>query len=450
MYSSQAGDYILGKPIGMGASSIVFAATFKPLNNKPCAIKVIDLEAFGRDTEELRRETQLMSLSKHPNVLRVRGCWVQGTKLHIATRLMSSGSLLDIMRYSHKDGFREEVICTALKQALQGLNYLHINGWLHRDLKSGNLLVDEDGTVLLGDFGVGVWVGEGKEGSKRKSFVGTPCWMAPEVIERKHYNAKADIWSFGITALELSQGHAPYSRLTPVNVLKKTLQEDAPKLDTTNGAHKYSKAFADFVKVCLQKDPAKRPTAEKLLKHSFFKNAKSPKSLVSSILSNLPPLTARQERVPTGSMRSLRSQYSWDFSSADISVGSPSDSSGSLLKDPFYEFTASVSDPTPSPLSIRFADNPFASTQKHSRDSSASRGAILSIDGEHVIALKDDQDGPSSDEGESPGPSPDMSRTTSNDSKQQAHNTGQSSAASELDAGPREGITEALPNLKIA
>ena len=155
-----------------------------------------------------------MSLSKHPNVLRVRGCWVSGSKLHIATRLMSAGSMLDIMRFSHAEGFEETVIATVLKQALEGLNYLHINGWLHRcvqsrlcgamidrspslrsDLKAGNMLVDDDGTVLLGDFGVGVYLGDGgayedEQGGagavkdverdrgtwaegKRKSFVGT-------------------------------------------------------------------------------------------------------------------------------------------------------------------------------------------------------------------------------------------------------------------------------------
>ena len=155
MYSANGNDYIIGDVIGalilllvpasvswladslfsacpgFGASSIVYQGVFKPLD-KACAIKVIDLEAYGRDTEELRRETQLMSLSKHPNVLRVRGCWVEGSKLHIATRLMSSGSMLDIMRFSHPDGFDETIIASALKQALEGLNYLHVNGWLHR------------------------------------------------------------------------------------------------------------------------------------------------------------------------------------------------------------------------------------------------------------------------------------------------------------------------------
>lgn len=407
MYSSQPEDYVLGDVIGYGASSTVFQASFLPLHGRACAVKVIDLEAFGRDTEELRRETQLMSLSKHPNVLRVRGCWVKGTKLHIATRLMSSGSLLDIMRFAYPDGFPEEVICTVLKQALQGLSYLHINGWLHRDLKAGNLLVDEDGTVLLGDFGVGVWVGEGRETGKRKSFVGTPCWMAPEVVERKHYNAKADIWSFGITALELAQGHAPHSRLPPVKVLMKTLQEEPPKLDTTGGAHKYTKIFADFVRVCLQKDPDKRPSAEKLLKHAFFKNAKQQKYLVTSILSGLPPLSERQEGKRALSIASTRYQQSWDFgvspSPSILRAASPgasarvSPSNSVLLKqgaaskdDPFSGFTAAIASPGASPWNTLRSRLPFG--QGSMPPTPGGGGAIVSIDGEHAIAVDGDDD----------------------------------------------------------
>lgn len=418
MYSSQPDDYVLGDIIGLGASSVVYQAAFQPLNGRACAVKVIDLEAFGRDTEELRRETQLMSLSKHPNVLRVRGCWVKGTKLHIATRLMSSGSLLDIMRFTHSDGFPEEVICAVLKQALQGLNYLHVNGWLHRDLKAANLLVDEDGTVLLGDFGVGVWVGDGNQVSgKRKSFVGTPCWMAPEVVERKHYNAKADIWSFGITALELSQGHAPRSRLEPVKVLMKTLQEDPPALDRTGGAHKYSKVFEDFVRQCLQKDPTKRPSAEKLLKHAFFKAAKPPRWLATSMLAKLPPLSQRQEKQRALSIASSRNQQSWDFGASPpaslrgLSANgtprtplSPSGSGflpiqreGSHQGDPFAGFTASIASPGPSPwnsLRIRTSQsgaagrNGLPSGATFATTSPGGGGTMLSIDGEHVIAVQ--------------------------------------------------------------
>ncbi|KAJ1018142.1 hypothetical protein NDA16_005008 [Ustilago loliicola] len=372
MYSANGDDYIVGDVIGFGASSVVHQGVFKPLD-KACAIKVIDLEAYGRDTEELRRETQLMSLSKHPNVLRVRGCWVKGFKLHIATRLMSSGSMLDIMRFAHPQGFDEIVIATVLKQALEGLSYLHVNGWLHRDLKAANILVDDDGTVLLGDFGVGVFVGDTDKSSgtvssegKRKSFVGTPCWMAPEVIERKHYGTKADIWSFGITALELSQGRAPNSKLNPVKVLMRTMQDEPPQLDRTGGAHKYSKLMDDFVRQCLQKDPQKRPTADKLLSHGFFKQAKAPKYLISAILAGLPPLADRQERRRLASIHSTQHYLSWDFGTISSRTTTPN-----LEKiDPFRNFTGIVSLPSP--------------------HGSVRSTKLVSIDGHHVLATEED------------------------------------------------------------
>ncbi|PWN49154.1 kinase-like protein [Violaceomyces palustris] len=374
MYSANGDDYVIGDVIGFGASSVVHQGIFRPLG-KACAIKIIDLEAYGRDTEELRRETQLMSLSKHPNVLRVRGCWVSGSKLHIATRLMSSGSMLDIMRFSYSEGFDEVVIATVLKQALEGLTYLHVNGWLHRDLKAANMLVDEDGTVLLGDFGVGVFVGESDKNSnpvstegKRKSFVGTPCWMAPEVIERKHYGTKADIWSFGITALELAQGRAPYSRLNPVKVLMRTMQDEPPQLDRNGNAHKYSKIMEDFVRLCLQKDPSKRPSADKLLGHAFFKQARPPKYLVTAILVGLPPLAERQEKRRRMSVISMREIQSWDFGSLSSKTATPSLERG----DPFRNFSGIVSLPSP--------------------HGSVRSMKLVSIDGQHVLATEDDED----------------------------------------------------------
>ncbi|KAE8213068.1 hypothetical protein CF327_g3364 [Tilletia walkeri] len=379
MYSCNAEDYVLGREIGFGASSVVYEAKFKPLGAR-VAVKVIELEAFGRDTDELRRETQLMSLSKHPNVLRVRGCYLVGSKLNIATRLMAAGSMLDIMRFSHPDGFDEIVVATVLRQALQGLHYLHQNDWLHRDLKAANILVDDDGTVLLGDFGVGVWLGESSakvEGSAdtdhdsggRKSFVGTPAWMAPEVVERKHYGVKADIWSFGITALELCHGRAPHARFAPVKALMKTLSDEPPQLDREGGAHKYSKAMEDFVRVCLQKDPSKRPTAEKLLQHAVFKQARGPKFLVNAILSGLPPLSDRQERRRKVSISSMRTTQSWDFGSVGAGSGRWTPGTHTADRtDPFLGFSGIFGT----------AASPRGSVRS---------SKIISFDGQHAIAV---------------------------------------------------------------
>ncbi|KAH7343912.1 kinase-like domain-containing protein [Rhizoctonia solani] len=347
MFSDSADDYTVGLPIGFGASSTVYQATFHPQGCLPVevALKVLDLDRLApKALKLLTQETQLMSLSKHPNVLRVRGSWMTGHKLYIALRLMKKGSVADIVRYSFQDGMDEEVIRCILKQALEGLNYLHVNGCIHRDIKSANLLVDDDGTVLLGDLGVAAYLDDAeptgasstgmkvtnaaarnggpnmrsppasRRPGKRKSFVGTPCWMAPEVINQKHYDAKADIWSLGITALELARGRAPHSRDPPFKVLMKILQEDAPTLDRDNGTHKYSKAFKEFIDACLAKDPSKRATAEELLDLPWIKGAKKPSYLVNTLLTGLPPLAHRQERRRAPSVNnSFHHVESWNF-----------------------------------------------------------------------------------------------------------------------------------------
>ena len=128
---------------------------------------------------------------------------------------------------------------------------------------------------------------------KRRSFVGTPCWMAPEVVLRQQYDASADVWSFGITALELATGRAPYARSPPAAVLSHIVSGPSPALQRDGGTHKYSAAFAEMVASCLARDPAARPSAEELLNSSFFKGAKKKTYLVGTVLKDLPPLVQR-------------------------------------------------------------------------------------------------------------------------------------------------------------
>ncbi|KXS09215.1 kinase-like protein [Gonapodya prolifera JEL478] len=295
-FSKNIADYRLEPtPIGYGSSAVVYKAFYAP-TMKDVAIKVIELDMFERgQIEELRREIQTMSLSKHANLLPVFTSFVAGERLYIVTPYLSPGSVLDILKFTHPSGFEETVIATIMKQALQGIEYLHRSGLIHRDIKAGNLLVDDDGNVQLADFGVSSSLTDnGDRRAMRKTFVGTPCWMAP-VMEQSGYDFKADIWSFGITCIELATGQAPYAKYPPIKVLMLTLQSAPPTLDLSATKNRYTRLFKDLVDQCLIRDPAKRPTAEKLLQHAFFKSARKAQYLREKVLVGLPPIERRQQ-----------------------------------------------------------------------------------------------------------------------------------------------------------
>lgn len=317
-FSTDINNYELGEPIGYGSSAVVHVGKYIP-HNKVVAIKVFDLDSFERNhIDELRKEIQIMSLSKHPNLLPVYGSLVHELKLYIFMPLLRGGSCLDIMRTAHPHGFDEPTIGAILLQGLEGLSYLHRNGLIHRDIKAGNLLVGEDGVVQLADFGVSSSLMEGGERKGlRKTFAGTPCWMAPEVMEQSGYGFKADIWSLGITALELANGRAPFAKYPPMKILMLTLKRDPPTLDRSTTKHKFSKTFKEMIDYCLAKDPVRRPPPEKLLQHSFFKQAtKRNVSLVNTLLKGLPPITERIHKYqPPSFKKDSPDNVFWDFES---------------------------------------------------------------------------------------------------------------------------------------
>ncbi|KAK1413151.1 hypothetical protein QVD17_34919 [Tagetes erecta] len=336
-YPVGAENYELYEEVGQGVSASVVRAMCIP-NKEIVAIKILDFERGNSDLNNISREAQTMILVDHPNVLKSHCCFVNDHSLWVVMPFMPGGSCLHILKSAHPDGFEEVVIATILREVLKALEYLHDHGFIHRDVKAGNILISERGAIKLGDLGVSACLFDsGDRQRTRNTFVGTPCWMAPEVMEQLHgYDFKADIWSFGITALELAHGHAPFSKYPPMKVLLMTLQNAPPGLDYERDK-KFSKSFKQMIASCLVKDPSKRPSAKKLLKHSFFKQAKSNEFIARKLLEGLPAIGDRlqalkkkeedmlvQKKIPDGKKEEMsQNEYKrgiscWNFDLEDL------------------------------------------------------------------------------------------------------------------------------------
>ncbi|KAF6153250.1 hypothetical protein GIB67_036596 [Kingdonia uniflora] len=316
-------SYKILKQIGNGVSATVFKAACLPMDSLVVAIKAIDLERLRANLDDVRREAKAMTLLSHPNILKAYCSFTVDQHLWVVMPFMSAGSLHSIISSSFPDGLSEPSIAIVLKETLNALLYLHDQGHLHRDIKAGNILVDSDGSVKLADFGVSASIYE-PNSSQCSSFssssslrfndlAGTPYWMAPEVIHSHvGYSFKADIWSFGITALELAHGRPPLSHLPPwkslfMRITNRLRLSDFEKIRTGKNK-KFSKNFRDMVASCLSTDPYRRPTADKLLKHPFFKNCRSTDFLVKNVLQGLPTVEERYRE----NLICLRSQSKTD------------------------------------------------------------------------------------------------------------------------------------------
>lgn len=285
-FPTDANEYITyGPEIGRGAFAEVYRGRIKA-TGRDVAIKVLKLTQDFKDTlDDIRKEIAVMSQMRHKNLVPIRACFVWGEDLWIVMPLLL-GSCHAILKNQYPKGIKDEaLLATLIREVLEGLKYTHADKLIHRDIKAGNILISKTGDVMLADFGVAGALQEGGETNKRRTFAGTPCWMAPEVMEQAaSYDCKADIWSTGITALELAMGSAPYAHFQPMKVLLLTLREKPPSFDSyPDKSSKWSKDFVKFIDACLKKDPKDRPSAEKLLKHSWFKKAKDLKYVEEKI-----------------------------------------------------------------------------------------------------------------------------------------------------------------------
>lgn len=245
----------------------------------------------NQNVELVTTEISIQKSCNHHSIVEYFDSYLVKNELWVVMEFMGGGCLTDILDQFESVRLSESHIARICLDTLEGLAYLHSKNRIHRDIKSDNLLLGSDGAVKIADFGYAAQLSEGK--AKRNTIVGTPYWMAPELIRGQNYGTKVDIWSLGIMAMEMAEGEPPYMEFPPLRALFLITTKGIPPLQEGD---RWSALFKDFVAKCLERDPEARVDSRALLVHPFLATACAHTDLL------VPLKIAKQEKANQAAM----------------------------------------------------------------------------------------------------------------------------------------------------